>query len=110
MQIIKLWLHTHPQTPYCIFVLKNEIENSDKIVKSPNSQQGMGGGDLGRVRMGMMRVEMKEIQKVQSLVRESKGGETQKELVGREEGGEDRVMMQEECRKQAFKELPGECK
>lgn len=55
----------------------------------------------------MMWVEMKEIRKVQSAVRERKGGE--KERVGREEGGEDGVM-QEDCRKQAFKELLGECK
>lgn len=60
--------------------------------------------------MGMMWVEMKEIRKVQSVGRERKGGDALKELVGSEEGGEDRVMMQEECRKQAFKELLGECK
>lgn len=82
MQTIKPRLHTRPQTPHCMFVLRNEMENSDKTANSPNSQQGMGGGDPG-VRMGMMWVEMKEIQKVQSVVRECKGGETQKERRGR---------------------------
>lgn len=28
-------------------MLENGIENSDKIGKPPNSQQGMGGGEIG---------------------------------------------------------------
>lgn len=54
MQIMKSWVHTHPQTPSLLFVLKIRVEilekKKNKNTKPTNSQQGVGGGGVGGCR------------------------------------------------------------